>query len=184
MFQKLKHGLASLLAASLLAISSLAPVGLLSVATVATFAPQPAQAQALPDYVENNTIDFIFRAQTWTLGASYQIGLSTSACSDSSVGTEVTGGSYARVSYTRSLANWAGTQSAGSTTASTGTGGQTSNNAVVSFAVPTAGWGLASHFFVIDTSNLILCQALTVAKTINTGDTVSFPIGAITVTVQ
>lgn len=181
MFQKLKHGLASLLAASLLAISALAPVGLLSVAALA---PQPAQAQALSDYVENNATDFIFRAQTWTLGASFQIGLSTSACSDSSVGTEVTGGSYARVSYTRSMANWAGTQAAASTTASTGTGGQTSNNAVVSFAVPTAGWGLASHFFVIDASNLILCQALTVAKTINTGDTVSFPIGSITVTLQ
>lgn len=181
LFQKLKLGLASLLASTALAFSALAPVGLLSVATLA---PQPAQAQALSDYVENNAIDYIFRAQTWTLGASYNVGLSTSACSDSSVGTEVTGGSYARVSYTRSLANWAGTQSAGSTTASTGTGGQTSNNVAISFATPSAGWGLVTHFFVIDSSNLIICQALTVSKTINTGDTVSFPIGAITVTLQ
>ena len=73
-----------------------------------------AQAQALSDYVENNAIDYIFRAQTWTIGATQYVGLSTAACSDSSVGTEVTGGSYARASVTRSLANWAGTQSAGS----------------------------------------------------------------------
>lgn len=170
MFKKLSQRFAALAAVALLSLSALLP--------------QQARAQALSDYVENNTIDYIFRAQTWTLGASYQIGLSTAACSDSSIGTEVTGGSYARVSYTRSMANWAGTQAAASTTASTGTGGQTSNNAVVSFAVPSAGWGLVSHFFVIDTSNLIICQALTVSKTINTGDTVSFPIGSITVTLQ
>lgn len=187
MFQKLKHGLASLLAASLLAISSLAPVGVLSVATVATLAPQPAQAQALSDYVENNTIDYVFRAQAWTIGANMYVGLSTAACSDSSVGTEVTGGSYARVAVTRSLANWAGTQSAGSTTASSGTGGVTSNNAAISFPTPTAGWGTVTHFFISDAAsagNLFICQALTVSKTINTGDTVSFPIASITVTLQ
>ena len=146
-----------------------------------------AQAQALSDYVENNAIDYIFRAQTWTIGATQYVGLSTAACSDSSVGTEVTGGSYARASVTRSLANWAGTQSAGSTTASSGTGGQTSNNAAITFATPSAGWGTVTHFFISDAAsggNLIICQALTTSKTINSGDTVSFPIAAITVTLQ
>lgn len=146
-----------------------------------------APAQALSDYVENNATDYIFRAQTWTIAANFHVGLSTAACSDSSVGTEVTGGSYARVSYTRSLANWAGTQSAGSTTASTGTGGVTSNNALISFPTPSAGWGTVTHFFLADASsggNLIICQALTVNKTINSGDTVTFPIASITVTLQ
>lgn len=146
-----------------------------------------AHAQSFSDYVENNTIDYIFRAQTWTIGANFFVGLSTAACSDSSVGTEVAGGSYARVSVARSLANFAGTQSAGSTTASTGTGGVTSNNAAVSFATPSAGWGTVTHFFIIDASsggNLFICQALTASKTINSGDTVSFPIAAITVTLQ
>lgn len=150
-------------------------------------APQQARAQSLSDYTENNGVDFIFRAQTWTIAANLHWGLSTAACSDSSVGTEVSGGSYARVSIARSLANWAGTQSAGSTTASTGTGGQTSNNVAINFATPTAGWGTVSHFFASDASsggNIILCQALTTSKTINTGDTVSFPIGAITITLQ
>jgi hypothetical protein len=146
-----------------------------------------ARAQSLSDYFENNAIDYSFRAQTWTIAANFFVGLSTAACSDSSVGTEVTGGSYARVSYARSLANWAGTQSAGSTTASTGTGGVTSNNVAISFATPSAAWGTVTHFFLIDASsggNLIICQALTTSKTINSGDTVSFPIAAITVTFQ
>lgn len=149
--------------------------------------PAPAAAQSLSDYTENNTIDYVFRAQTWTIAANFHMGLSTAACSDSSVGTEVSGGSYARVSVARSLANWAGTQSAGSTTASTGTGGQTSNNIAINFATPSAGWGTVTHFFIADAAsggNIILCQALTASKTINSGDTVSFAIGAMTVTLQ
>lgn len=158
-----------------------------ALALASLFAPLAAQAQSLSDYTENNAIDYIFRAQTWTIAANMHVGLSTAACSDSSVGTEATGGSYARVSYARSLANWAGTQSAGSTTASSGTGGVTSNNAAVSFPTPSAGWGTVTHFFIADAStggNIILCQALTTSKTINSGDTVSFPIASITVTFQ
>lgn len=150
-------------------------------------APKQAHAQSLSDYVENNAVDYILRAQTWSISANVFVGLSTAACSDSSVGTEVSGGSYARVSVARSLANWAGTQSAGSTSASSGTGGQTSNNVAINFPTPTAGWGTVTHFFIADASsggNLILCQALTASKTINTGDTVSFPIGSLTITLQ
>lgn len=147
----------------------------------------PAHAQSLSDYTENNFVDYVFRAQTWTIAANFHVGLSTAACSDASVGTEVTGGAYARVSYARSLANWAGTQSAGSTGTSSGTGGQTSNNAAITFPTPTATWGTVTHFFISDAAsggNLILCQALTSSKTINSGDTVSFAIGALTVTIQ
>jgi hypothetical protein len=64
------------------------------------------------------------------------IGLDTVACGETGSGTEVTGGSYARVAVTSSLANWAGTQSAGSTTASSGTGGTTSNNNAITFSAP------------------------------------------------
>ena len=181
-------GMSAVVAPVATVASAVAPaVAVTAIAAVVTLAPVPAQAQSLSDYTENNTIDYVFRAQTWTIAANMHVGLSTAACSDSSVGTEVTGGSYARVSYARSLANWAGTQSAGSTTASSGTGGVTSNNAAVSFATPSAGWGTVTHFFISDAStggNIILCQALTTSKTINSGDTVSFPIASITVTFQ
>lgn len=163
----------ALLAAALLAFTALAPA--------------TANAQALSDFFENKIVDEYFRAQAPTLNANIFVGLATAACSDSAVGTEVATGSYARASYARSLANWAGTQAAASTTASTGTGGQTSNNVAIPFATPTAGWGTVTHFFLADAvtgGNLYVCQALTTSKTINTGDTVSFPIGSITVTLQ
>lgn len=53
---------------------------------------------------------------------------------------EVSGGSYARVNVAPALANWAGTQSAASVTSSSGTLGLTSNNAAITYAVPTANW--------------------------------------------
>lgn len=152
-----------------------------------SLAPQPAQAQAFSDYLENKLVDFIFRAQSLTAPATVYVGLSTAACSDSGFGTEVSGGSYARVAVTSALANWAGTQSAGSTTASTGTGGVTSNNAAINFPTPSAGWGTVTHWFLADAStsgNLLFCAALTTSKTINSGDTVSFAAGALTVTYQ
>lgn len=147
----------------------------------------PAHAQNTGDYGENQIIDTIFRGQATTLGANVFIGLSTVACSDASVGTEVAGGGYARVSVARSLANWAGTQSAGSTTASTGTGGQTSNNITVNFPSPSAGWLTVVSTFIADAStggNILVCTNLTVNKTINTGDTVSFAPGQLTYTIQ
>lgn len=53
---------------------------------------------------------------------------------------EVTGGSYARVGVASSLANWAGTQGAGTTTVSSGNTGKISNNAAVTFPAPSAAW--------------------------------------------
>lgn len=150
-------------------------------------APAPAAAQVLSDYLENAIVDSLFRGQALPNPANLFIGLSTTACSDSSTGTEVTGGSYARVSIARSLTAWAGTQGAGTTVASSGTGRQTSNNSAINFPTPTANWGTVTHFFISDAStggNLWLCQALTSSQTINTGNTVSFAAGQLTVTLQ
>lgn len=49
---------------------------------------------------------------------------------------------YARVAIASSLTAWSGTQSAGSTAASTGTSGQISNNAAINFAQVTTSLGL------------------------------------------
>ncbi len=159
----------------------------LALVTAVSFAPA-AQAQAMTDYLENKVVDWLFRGQTFTPPATIYVALYTASCNDAGGGTEVTGGSYARVGVASSLANWAGTQSAGSTTASTGTGGQTSNNAAVTFPAPTANWGVVTHFALLDAStagNMLICQALTASKTINSGDSApSFAIGALTVTFQ
>lgn len=148
----------------------------------------PAFAQDISDHGENSIVDRVFRGQaTPAFPATLYWGLSTTACSDSSVGTEVSGGSYARVAITASLANFSGTQGAGTTTASSGTGGVTSNNVAISFTTPTAGWGTVGWYHITDAptgGNIWLCDALTIAKTVNTGDSVSFPAGAAQITVQ
>ncbi len=139
---------------------------------------------AMSDYLENKIIDWLLRGQTFTPPATVYVGLLTAAPSDAGGGTEVSGGSYARVAVASSLANWAGSQSAGSTTASTGTSGTTSNNAAVTFPAPTANWGTVTHFGVYDASsagNLLFYAALTTSKTINNGDAApSFAAGALT----
>jgi hypothetical protein len=152
----------------------------------------------LSDKLENAFIDWFFRAQAIGItGASAAAGtgptalfvaLLTAAPSDAGGGTEVSGGSYARVSVTSSLTAWAGTQSAGSTTASSGTGGQTSNNAAITFAAPTANWGVVTHYAVYDATsagNPLFWTALTAPKTINNLDAApSFAAAALTFTID
>lgn len=141
---------------------------------------------AMTNYLENKIVDWLFRGQAFTPPATMYVALFTAAPSDAGGGTEVTGGAYARVAVVGSLANWAGTQSAGSTVASSGTGGQTSNNAAVTFPAPTANWGAVTHFALMDAAsggNMLAWAALTNAKTINNGDAApSFPAGTLLAT--
>ena len=50
---------------------------------------------------------------------------------------------YARQGIVSGLTTWAGTQGAGTTTASTGTSGQTSNNSGITYPQPTGNWAAA-----------------------------------------
>lgn len=95
--------------------------------------------------------------------------------------TEVSGGSYARVAMAAgavpALADFAGTQSSGSTTASTGTGGTTSNNGTITFPAPTANWtaspngiGVLAVFDQASAGNAVTAAALAVPKSVNSGD--------------
>jgi hypothetical protein len=149
---------------------------------------------AWTDVAENKLIDWFFRAQAigitgasaaaGTGPANLYVALFTANPTDVAGGTEVTGGSYARVQVVSSLANWAGTQAAASTTASSGTSGTTSNNAAVTFPAPTANWGVVTGFAVFDAAtvgNMLFYSALTVNKTINNGDAApSFAAAALT----
>ena len=143
---------------------------------------------ALTNFAENKIIDALLRAQAIGTPATWYVALFTAAPSDTGGGTEVTGGSYARVAVTAGLTQWAGTQSAGSTTASSGTGGTSSNNAAVTFPAPTASWGTVTHFGIFDAStagNLWVWGALNTSKTINTGDAApSFAAGALTLQID
>ncbi|MGN6701463.1 MAG: phage tail fiber protein [Burkholderiaceae bacterium] len=138
---------------------------------------------AKTDFLENKQIDFLFRGQALGIGDSTAgagsgptqlfVGLLTAAPGEAGGGTEVSGGSYARVSVPSSLANWAGTQGAGTTTASSGSSGQTSNNGTITFPAPTAAWGVVTHFAIFDAAsggNMLIYGALAANKTINSGD--------------
>ena len=129
---------------------------------------------AMSDYLENKIIDWLFRAQTFSPPATLYVALFTTGDNDAdSSKVEVSGGSYARVAVTPSLANFAGTQSAGSTTASSGTGGTTSNNNAITFPAPTGNWGSIVGVGVYDAStsgNLLFYGALGTNKTVNNGD--------------
>lgn len=159
----------------------------LVVAVLVVSTPVALRAQSMSDYLENNIIDWLLRGEEFNPPSSVYVGLSTSACSDSSFGTEVTGNNYSRVEIESALASWAGTQSAGSETASSGSGGQTSNNDPVEFPTPSGSWGTVTHWFIADaptSGNLLFCSALSASKAINSGDTVSFAAGALTITFQ
>lgn len=154
-------------------------------AVLMVFSPQ-AHAGALTDYLENKLIDHLFRATSYTAPANWYVALFTSSCSDSAAGTEVSGGSYARVAVASGTTTWANTQASG-TGASTGTSGTTSNSSAINFATPSAGWGTVTYWGLYDASsagNLLVCAALTASKTINSGDTVSFAAGALTVQID
>jgi hypothetical protein len=87
------------------------------------------------------------------------------------------------VSVAASLANWAGTQSAGSTTASSGTGGTTSNNNAITFPAATADWGTINCFGYMSASSsgtLLFYASLTAARSITNGSTASFAAAALT----
>lgn len=138
-----------------------------------------ALAGALTDYAENKLVDAVLRGQTLGAPATMHIGLGTDTCTDAGAGTEPTGNAYARVAVTSSLANWAGTQAAASTTASTGTGGTTSNNAAITWTASTGAWGNLQSVRWYDAAsagNSWICINLTTPLNVSgAGFTVQFP---------
>jgi hypothetical protein len=138
------------------------------------------------DYLENVIIDHLFRSATWAKPAALYAALFTAAPSDAGGGTEVSGGSYARVALNPNDANWTATQG-GTTGTSSGTGGVTSNALAITFAAPTGGWGMVTHFGLFDApsgGNLLIWDALTTPVTITSGGAAAvFAAGALQIMV-
>jgi hypothetical protein len=134
---------------------------------------QLSPSGGMSDYLVNKLIDLIFRAQAFSMPATMYHGLMTATPSNAGGGTEVGGGvNYARASLATSLAAISGTQSAGSTTASSGTGGRISNNVAVTHPVPSGTWGTVqwgAWYDALTTGNLLFWRALTNPMTIGSG---------------
>lgn len=159
-----------------------------ALAAAALFAAAPALAGALADGAENLIIDAVMRAQVLGAPATQYWGLTTDACTDAGAGTEPVGGAYARSVVTASLANWSGTQGAGTTVASNGTGGTTSNNVVIPWPESTAAWGniLAVRMYDAPTGGTVwICIDLTAALNVSgAGFTPRLPINAISLQID
>jgi hypothetical protein len=162
---------------------TLAPLAIAFAAVLGALAPLPAAAGALSDYGENKLVDALLRAQSIGTPATWYIALFTTTCTDAGPGTEVStsGTAYARQAVTASLANWAGTQGAGTTVASSGTSGTTSNNNAITWSASTAAWGIVTSVGWMDASssgNRWICIDLTSSLNVSgSGFTVSFAAG-------
>lgn len=131
---------------------------------------------AMTDFLEGELIKHVFRTGSYTKPTVLAIALYTAAPGEAGGGTEVTGGSYARVQRDPLDANWAA-PSAGD--------GLTDNVADLTFPVATASWGTVTHTAVLDATtagNMLLYGALTASKVVGNGDTFKFAIGDFDVT--
>lgn len=134
---------------------------------------------AFSNFLENELLDHILRAATYTAPTSVWIALHT-ADNGLEAGTitgEVTGGSYARVEV----------GGASGRTFSVAAAGTTDNDQDITFPTATANWGTVTHMSIMDAStagNVLFHGSLTVSKTVNNGDTFKFNAGDLDVTLD
>jgi hypothetical protein len=130
-------------------------------------------AGSFNDYTENKVLDHIVGKTSYTMPTAY-VALFTVAPTDAGGGTEVSGGSYARVATAG--ADWNAAAS-----------GATSNANAVTFPAATASWGTVVAFALMDAStagNMLAWADLTTSKAIGSGDTASFAAGDLDITLD
>ncbi len=129
---------------------------------------------ALSNYLENKLIDQLMRSVAFIPPDFLYFALYTVSPTDAGGGTEVTGGSYARVQVDPTQTNFSATDAPDSTNFSSGGTSGTSYNLVdIQFPAPTANWGTVVAMAVWDAAsggNMLLYGAVTPNKTINSGD--------------
>jgi len=110
----------------------------------------------------NKVLDLLLSAQTFTPPATIYIALFTVTPSASGGGTEVSGGSYARVALTANLTNFPAAS------------GQIKTNGVaIDFGNASANWGSVVAGAAMDASsggNIVEWGPFAVARTVNNGD--------------
>lgn len=127
---------------------------------------------AFSTFLENELLDHMLRNQAYTPPTSVWIALHT-ADNGLEAGTitgEVTGGAYARMEV--------GGASGRSFIAAVA--GASENNEDITFVTATANWGAVTHMSIMNASsagNVLYHGELTLAKTINNGDTFKFAAG-------
>jgi hypothetical protein len=118
---------------------------------------------AFTNYLENKVLDYVFSGGSFSQPGTKYLALYTVAPTDSSAGTEVTGGGYVR-----------------QTVALTTSGSDTTNSGAVEYATATAGYGTVVAVAVLDANsggNMLAYASLTANKTIGVGDVFRVPAG-------
>ena len=126
------------------------------------------------DYLENKLLDHVLGGGDYSRPATVYVALYTVAPTDAGGGTEVSGGSYARVAVTNNATNWPAAS-----------GGAKSNGTEIAFPTATADWGTVVAFAILDAAsggNFLYWADLTASKTVSNGDTASFAVGELDVT--
>ena len=126
------------------------------------------------DYAENAVLDWLFGSGD---PATWYIGLSTADPTDDGSGiAEPSGGSYARVAVTNNATNWPAAS-----------GGAKANGTAITFPQASASWGTVTHFVIMDAAsdgNMYVHAALDASKTVDSGDTLSFAVGELDITLD
>lgn len=122
-------------------------------------------ADNLPNIIENQLLDALVGTTSYTMTGPVKLALVTANGDDASAGTEVTGGSYARQTIAFDAA----------------ASGQIANNASISFTgMPSATVVGIELYDSAGSPKRLAYGALTASRTVTSGDTVQFAIGAIT----
>ena len=147
----------------------------------------PAFAGVITDHGENKHLDNAIRGQANAYPSTWHLALGTNTCSDAGSPTEP-GDTYARQAVAASLANWAASDGAGTTVASTGTSGTTSNNNVIPYPESGAAWGNLQSVWFMDAAsagNAWFCIDLSAAFNVTgAGITVRFPAAAMSIQID
>lgn len=131
---------------------------------------------AFSDFLETGIRDH-FASDTQLPLEDTFVSLFTTDPTDAGTGTEVSGGSYARVQVNQDGVTspfWADVGSDGM-----------ENDSDVTFPTATASWGTVTHFGIHDavtTGNLLFHGALSANKTVGDGDTFKFATGDLDIT--
>jgi hypothetical protein len=129
------------------------------------------------DYLENKFLTGLLGGTNVTFSSKPYIALMTSAPSDSSAGTEVSGTNYSRVQV-------GGTNQGNFTVGSTGTA---QNSGEFIFSDAGSAWGTVTHIALYDAAtggNQLLYATLNSSATINSGDIFKIPANGFTITMD
>ena len=134
-------------------------------------------ANSLSNYSENLILNSIFGGVILTPPTNLYFGLSTSSISEAGTNiTEPSGNGYARVTVANNTTSFPTT-----------TTGTKANGTTVAFPSSSGSWGTITDFFVSDAisgGNILCYGTLSTAKSVTSGDILSFGVGNITITLD